>query len=143
MNTPQDPQEFDAGWLATDAIGQVALFTTAGVGPIPDSALLSIDSAEDSVLSLPEVTDVELISAVPRPDDFVAFAKRGVFSYDWSDVHRTSHQVLGGYELQCRPLNPLTLHELPEPLRAMAQATRIPDATFGASMVLSIDLVVT
>src|SRR5690242_12253205 len=110
MVTPLDLQSFDVGWIATDAIGQVALFTTAGLGSIPVSATPSVEHSEEWVRSLPEVSDVNMVTSIPSANAFVAFAKRGVFAYDWSDVHRAAHQVLNGYELQYRPLNPLTLH---------------------------------
>ncbi|ROM80242.1 hypothetical protein BK654_04940 [Pseudomonas brassicacearum] len=134
MVTNLDLQDFDVGWIATDAIGQIALFTTAGPGPIPDSALPSVESSEELVLSLPERSDVDLV--MPSANAFVAFAKRGLFAYDWSDVHRTARQALNGYELQCRPLNPLTLFDLPAPLRVLAEGTRLSGITFGMSIVI-------
>ena len=58
MVTPRDFQGVDAAWLATDAIGQVAIFTTGGEGPIPTTALVSADAAEELVLSLPETSSM-------------------------------------------------------------------------------------
>lgn len=136
MVTPLVLQDFDVGWIASDAIGQVALFTTAGSGPIPDSALPSIENSEEWVLSLPELSDVDLVTSMSDANAFVAFAKRGFFAYDWSDVHRTARQALNGYELQNRPLNPLTLFDLPTPLRALAEVTRLSGVTFGVSIVM-------
>jgi hypothetical protein len=129
-------QDVDVGWIATDAIGQVALFTTAGPGPIPDSALPSVENSEELVLSLPEVSDVDLVTSMSGANAFVAFAKRGFFAYDWSDVHRSARQALNGYELQYRPLNPLTLFDLPAPLRALAEVTRLSGVMFGVSIVV-------
>lgn len=135
MVTPIVLQDFDVGWLATDAVGHVALFTTGGRGPIPDTALPSVENAEEFVLSLPEVSDVELVTSMSGTNAFVAFAKRGFFAYDWSDVHRDTCQALRGYELQYRPTSPLTLADLSAPLRALAEVTRLPDVTFGASII--------
>lgn len=45
MVTPFVLQDFDVGWVATDAVGQVALFTTGGPGPVPDSALPSVENS--------------------------------------------------------------------------------------------------
>lgn len=134
--TPLVLQGFDVGWIATDAIGQVALFTTAGSGPIPDSALPSVENSEEWVLSLPELSDVDLVTSMSGANAFVAFAKRGFFAYDWSDVHRTARQALNGYELQNRPLSPLTILDLPAPLRALAEVTRLSGVTFGVSIVM-------
>lgn len=136
MVTPLVLQDFDVGWIASDAIGQVALFTTAGSGPIPASALPSVENSEEWVLSLPELSDVDLVTSMSGANAFVAFAKRGFFAYDWSDVHRTERQALNGYELQNRPLNPLTLFDLPAPLRALAEVTRLSGVTFGVSIVM-------
>lgn len=129
-------QGVDAAWLAVDASGQLALFTTGGEGPVPEGAIPSIESAEESVLALPEISGVDLLVALARPDDFIAFAKRGLFAYDWSDVHRTTRQSLGGYELQARPYRPLLLTDLPEPVRAMAAATKLSGVAFGTSIVV-------
>ena len=133
---PNVLQDFDVGWVATDAVGQVALFTTGGPGPVPDSAMPSVENSEEFVLSLPEVSDADRVTARAGVNAFVEFAKRGFFAYDWSDVHRDSRQALRGYELQCRPLNPLTLFDLPAPLRALAEATRLSDVTFGAPIIV-------
>lgn len=134
-------QNFDVGWVATDALGQVALFTTGGPGPVPDSALPSVENSEEFVLSLPEVSDVDRATARAGANAFVEFAKRGFFAYDWSDVHRDSRHVLGGYELQYRPLNPRTLFDLPAPLLELAEVTRLSDVTFGATIIVISDQV--
>ena len=129
-------QDCDVGWVATDALGQVALFTTGGPGPVPDSALPSVENSEEFVLSLPEVSEVDRANTRAGANAFVEFAKRGFFAYDWSDVHRDSGQALRGYELQYRPLNPRTLFDLPAPSRVLAEVTRLSDVTFGASIVV-------
>lgn len=46
MMAPFVLQDFDIGWVATDALGQVALFTTGGPGPVPDSAIPSIKKGD-------------------------------------------------------------------------------------------------
>ena len=136
MVTSFVPQDFDVGWVATDAVGQVALFTTGGQGPVPDCAMPSVENSEEFVLSLPEVSDVDRVTAMAGANAFVEVAKRGFFAYDWSDVHRAATQALRGYELQYRPLNPLALFDLPTPLQALAEATRLPDVTFGVSIIV-------
>lgn len=52
---------------------------------MPESA---VESGEESALALPEISGFDLLTHVHRPDDFIAFARRGLFAYDWSDVHR-------------------------------------------------------
>ncbi|RON87203.1 hypothetical protein BK668_17490 [Pseudomonas fluorescens] len=63
-------QDIDVGWIATDAIGQVALFTTAGPGPIPYSALPSVENSEEAVLSLPEGADADLVTSMSGANAF-------------------------------------------------------------------------
>ena len=141
MDSYRDLQGIDAAWIAIDVLGQVALFTTGGEGPIPGTALSSVNIAEESVLSLPEISGYDLLVVVPRPDDFIAFAKRGLFAYDWSDVHRSTGQASDSYELQARPSRPLTLLDLPAPLQEMALATRLSGVSFGSSVVVPSELV--
>lgn len=138
MMDSRNPQGIDASWLASDASGQVAIFTTGGKGPIPVSAIPSVESGEASALALPETSGVDLLSRVPRPDDFIAFAKRGLFAYDWSDVHRPATQELSGYELQAGPSRPVRLADLPAPMQAMASATRLSGVVFGTSSVVPV-----
>lgn len=79
---------------------------------------------------------MDQVTAMAGANAFVEFAKRGFFAYDWSDAHRDTRLGLRGYELQYRPLNPRTLFDLPTPLRALAEATRLSDVTFGASIIV-------
>jgi hypothetical protein len=130
-------QGLDVAWIAINAIGQVAIFTTGGEGPIPDTAAVSVENAEEEVAALPEIGDYALLVDVPRPDDYVSFAKRGLFAYDWCDVHRTAGEATGCYELQARPSRPLILSELPSSLKTAASATRIFDLSFGSSLVVA------
>ena len=136
MIVSRDLSGTDAAWLAVDASGQVAVFTTGGEGPVPETAIPSTESGEEFVFTLPERTAVDLLSAVPRPDDFIAFAKRGLFAYDWSDVHRTLSQALGGYQLQARPTEPLHITDLPSSLQTMAAATQLSGVVFGTPIVV-------
>ena len=135
MNHSGELEGIDVAWLAVDALGQVAIFTTAGEGSVPETAFASVESAEESVRSLAEISGYELHASVNRPDDFIAFAKRGLFAYDWSDVHRAASKCLGGYELQVRPSSPLRLSQLPTPVQALASATLLSGVTFGSHIV--------
>lgn len=129
--TSFDFHGIDAGWLAMDSLRQVAVFTTGGAGPIPVSAQASSPDVEQLVRSLAEISECELLADINRPDDFLAFAKRGLFSYDWSDVHRTQSNCVGGYELQARPVRPLTIEQLPKALQLIATATKLEAVVFG------------
>jgi len=136
--TPQDLQGIDTAWIAADVAGHVALFTTAGQGPVPELALAGVLCAEELVLDLAEITDAVLVVSLPRPDSFVAFAKRGLFAYDWSDVHRTVSRCLNGYEPIARPCQPMKLEDLPLPLQKLAEDARLTDTVFADGVVIHI-----
>ena len=135
MTSHSDLQGIDALWIAADRLGNVAAFTTGGEGPVPQSALRWIEALEDLIDSLPTASGTELIREMPRPDDFINYTRRGLFAYDWSDVHRTTAGAIQGYELQAKPTEPVALSDLPAELRAIAASTEIPGLVFGASMV--------
>jgi hypothetical protein len=133
------PTGWDFAWLACDAAGHVAVFTNAGVGPIPSASLALgelAESAEEHVDQLPVVGACVLLVKMPRPDDYLAFAKRGLFAYDWSDVHRRSgfsHQ----YELIARPEVSAELGRVSEAVRRLASAVRFLGTNFADSPRLS------
>ena len=125
----------DASWLAIDAQGQVAVFTTGGEGPIPETALASVETGEELIQLLPEVSGHELFTSVPRQADFVYFAKRGLFAYDWSDVHRVASKAMGAYELQALPTSPRHISQLPASVQVLAGATQLAGVAFGPKLV--------
>ncbi len=53
---------------------------------------------------LPEITEPRLLVNVARPDDYLAFAKRGLFVYDWTDIHRTQKASINMYEMVAQPV---------------------------------------
>ncbi|PTN53410.1 hypothetical protein C9J98_15915 [Stenotrophomonas panacihumi] len=125
----------DVAWMAVDASGQLAVFTTGGEGPLPATAFASVDLVGPAIESLPESCGYHLVADVSRPDDFVAFAKRGFFAYDWPDVHRSAFGALRCYELQARPLRPATLMDLPAEMRLAAAATELSGVMFGDALI--------
>ena len=129
------PEGVDCCWLASDRIGQLGVFATGGSGPIPAPVLLSpypLDDIEETILALPKASDIDLRVRAPRPDRFVALAERGVFVYDWSDVHRTE-QYIDEYELMALPYRPLTLDLLPESLSDSARTVRFGTISFATA----------
>lgn len=126
---------FDIFWIASDSLQQVGMFATGGDGPIPWTARPWIYNAEEQALMLSVVCAVELKIPYPRPDDFMALAERGFFSFDWTDVHKPSIQATSAYEMVCRPASPLTVDQLPPSLRVAALATKIIGKTLDAGRV--------
>ena len=133
--TRQELRDLDLAWLATDSAGLIAAFLTGGVGPVPDSAMVTIEGAEQTALALPESSDCELSVNVPDPSSFVALANRGLFVYDWADVHRTTSASSNMYELVAVPTNPLRLSAAPPDVQRTAETVTLLDATFGSPTV--------
>jgi len=134
MATTAYPQGVDAAWLATDALGFVAVFTTGGEGPIPPSALpaaVGEPDLETQIVSLPIVSAATGAASVPS--SFVALAERGFFAYDWADVHRTQANATHKYELVCRPTQPVKLSTLPAAVQVVARATLLPGVAFSTA----------
>ncbi|WP_233840393.1 hypothetical protein [Dyella sp. 2HG41-7] len=136
MKNSAEYRGLDVVWLAVDRLGQVAAFTTAGEGDIPDSAMIHIGKSEELILSLPEISRVEVDAAYKRSDDFFSFAQRGFFAYDWSDAHRIASRRLGGYELVTRPVSPILLMALPIEVAEAVGLTVFQDVTFGEKVLL-------
>jgi len=136
MSVATYPHGIDLVWLAVDASGFVGAFITAGEGPIPESALawaLEDPGLEAEVLSLPVYSEGIMLIEVPLATSFVELASRGIFVYDWQDVHRTMSEETGQYELVCRPRRAIMESSLPSRLRAAASATALQSVSFGSA----------
>jgi hypothetical protein len=140
---PDEPYPLgqDYAWLATDAAGHVAIFTNAGQGPIPIAVLADrqgSDQAESLIEALPERGDSHMLVALPSPDAFVAFARRGLFAYDWQDCHRDTGQS-HRYELLARPAVPVTAEELAGEVAALIGRVRFQSLRFADSLAIAVD----
>ena len=72
-STQQSVAGIEFSWLAVDESGHVGLFTTAGEGTVPDSALPQSDEdfdVENEILELKERTQCKLHISYPRPDHY-------------------------------------------------------------------------
>lgn len=116
MSSREYPHGVDCVWLALDGAGHVGAFVTGGIGPVPLLALndefLPVEEIEEAIFSLPKVSDVRLLVSMKRPDDFVAMAERGLFVYDWRDVHRIAKACTDCYELIAAPHNPIKVSDI-------------------------------
>lgn len=130
------PHQLDIAWLAVDDHQALAVMISAGEGPIPDAVLAhdadQIFGLEKALLSLPPIGAALDLAKVPDASSFAALSERGLFVYDWSDVHRTRVSALNGYELVARPSLAIDLDGLPQALRRLA--ARVGGA-FGAPLV--------
>ncbi|HSD87871.1 MAG TPA: hypothetical protein VLB44_10170 [Kofleriaceae bacterium] len=108
--------EFD--WLAWDADGFVALFSSAGFGPVPEklpAMVDAIDAALERMKALPLTGD-----ETAEPDEWLAAAQRGFFAFDWAHGHDR-------YELEALPKRTLRIDEIhDEAIRELVSRVRIP-----------------
>jgi len=109
--TASEVQGYEFDWLALDAEGNVALFSTAGGGYTPAAFLRDTDAhdaAIDAILGTQSVTDVRFAPEL-APDlenTWREVAARGLFAFD-SDFNG------GPYRLVAAPDVPVTVEELP------------------------------
>ena len=142
MSAQSYPKGIDCVWLASDHEDHVGAFITAGIGPIPEKALNSgyipIEDTEGRLCQLPSISQVQLLVSVKRPDDFIDLAERGIFVYDWIDIHRTAGEALHVYEPVAIPIKPITTSALPSDLAALAKLLKLADVVFAARKVVDI-----
>lgn len=129
------PRDIDLVWLAVDEVGGLAAMVTGGAGPIPLQALAHDDEeilgVEQALLDLPSTGFASVHVQVPNPQSFKALSERGLFVYDWTDVHRSLGDSIDAYELVASPSVRLGLGDLPDDLRRLASP--ITEGAFGAS----------
>jgi hypothetical protein len=136
------PDGIDCVWLASDRDGHLGAFVTGGVGPIPIQALncedALIEDIEKFICNLRNASTARLLVSIKRPDDFIELAERGVFVYDWSDVHRTARESIHAYELVATPVSPITVNMLPVKLASVAKALKFGDVAFADKQPLDV-----
>jgi hypothetical protein len=136
------PQGIECVWIASDINGHVGAFITAGIGPVPVSALHSdqaIEELEDRLCMLPQISKAILVTSAKRPDDFINLAERGFFVYDWSDVHRTQGAALNAYEPIAIPANPISATSLNDHGLGSLLATRFDNVIFSGDQTLNVN----
>ncbi len=126
------PYGIDYEWFASDSDGHIARFTTAGVGPLPEVVLAGLSlhvAMSDALRNLPERCLASLLVSLPKPDDFIFCATRGLFAYDYVDIHRTIN-LSGCYEVLSLPGIPLRISDLPGQFHSLLQEVVIPSVRF-------------
>lgn len=119
-------------WFAADALGYVAIFSSAGWGPVPDVIFATMDAQKEIAERLSTLCGVANISDLVFTDPNL-LATRGIFAYDW-------HETFGPYRrivFPLRPIAPEVLRSLPEPASLM----QLPHLSFGrAAMIQESDI---
>ena len=142
VNLKSYPDGIDCVWIAADRAGNLGAFITAGMGPIPSVALdfesKSIYEIEAEICLLPVSSTANLLVSVKRPDDYIDFAERGLFVYDWTDVTRTKRESLELYEQVAMPSMPLKLDSLPSNIFSIAESVIFAEILFSGSRTLDV-----
>ena len=79
MDKPREVQGVEFDWFAIDQDGHVALFATAGFGPVPAS-VLAASSAHDAVGESIAITGFGSFAV------WQSYAQVGLYAFDWSDT---------------------------------------------------------
>lgn len=112
--------EYD--WLACDAVGFVALFSTAGAGFAPDEFLQNTDAhdlALEAILKLSPTTQTVFAPALAPEliNTWQLVAERGFFAYDCLPTG-------GPYRLVAVPKIPLNVKALPAHIASVVAGIR-------------------
>jgi hypothetical protein len=129
------PWDADYCWFAADAVGHIAAFFTGGEGPIPLTVLERkevADEAIDRMWDLPLRGDYLVIVKRQALGDAIHFGQRGLFCYDWRDVHRTSG-FRRQYEGDVQPRLPISIGEVGGELSSLLGATTFVGLRFADS----------
>ncbi|WP_438002738.1 hypothetical protein WME89_27690 [Sorangium sp. So ce321] len=128
--------EFD--WLASDADGYVALFSTAGGGYAPDEFLRDTDAhdaAIDVVLASPASTVARFAPelAPGLKNTWRMVAERGLFAFD-SDPHG------GPYRMVAAPVDPIRIADLPRRVNDIVERLKLRQVRFADQSVVPTEL---
>ncbi|RUL73605.1 hypothetical protein [Dyella choica] len=134
MKEQMYPEGIDCVWIASDRAGCVAAFVTAGMGPIPYEVFygaIELQDIEEQVCQLPDVSSARRLIELELPNDYVDMASKGFFVYDWQDIHRAEVNCSRAYEPITRPSNPISVVELPSPLRSVVEGVKFRKVLFA------------
>lgn len=76
--------------------------------------------------------------AGPIPQAVLEIAERGIFAYDWSDVHRTRRDEIGAYELIAAPANPIDISRLPQEFADLVASNKLGSIVFDSEKRLDV-----
>jgi hypothetical protein len=124
----EDAKGFEYDWLAVDAEGFVAMFSTAGAGYAPAELLQdpeAFDSAIDAILQMPVRSAAACVRELPpgRVNTWKLIAERGVFAFD-------SDPLGGPYRLVASPHVAVLATELPSHVSSVASRIVLSNVLF-------------
>ena len=125
------PDGLDAEWIAIDSAGHVAVFFTAGEGPIPDRAFAAMpelgEAPNFNTHQLPKVTHADRFLT----DTGRELAELGLFVFDFVNAAQA-------YTIDASPKHPIAANELPEAFAKVANAVVFNDVDFASSTSLDV-----
>jgi len=127
------PEGADAEWFGIDALGYLGRFTTGGAGPVPQIVIEAKLPWFYETNNLGVSSRVEMLKELPRPDDFLDLSKRGIYGFDWDDVHRTKKDSRNRYELISKPFSPILFNEIQEFFSQNRPAVTFENIEFNSS----------
>jgi len=143
MPTPKPKSDEDIlgveyDWLASDAAGHVAFFSTAGGGYAPSEFLRDTeahDRAIDAILETGPSTKSLFSPQLPPAlkNTWRMMAERGLFAFD-SDAHRAP------YLLAAAPENPIQIDDLPKNASEVVRLLNFPSLRFSELKVVPKEL---
>lgn len=130
-----DQEDADIDWFATDSNGHI-VHVASGGGILPESVAASQEvllELHQYFLTLPE-TDSAVAAGVAEGTDegsyqgFARYARRGLFSFAKTRLHERADTR---YYVVARPLQPLTVNQLPQHIATLLRRTQVPGAVAG------------
>lgn len=120
---------FEFDWLASDADGNVALFSTGGSGYAPEELVRDTDAhdaAIDAILAVPAMTSARLAPQLPPglPNTWHLVAERGLFAFDCAPPGTS-------YRLVAAPAAAIRVADLPGPAAVVAGRLVFPHLRFA------------
>jgi len=128
LRYPHDVEMIDCAWLACGTLGRLAVLITAGRGPVPAAVFegqIDIFDIEEQLGALPYNGAVRLRLSAKDVPSFTALAERGLFAFDWSDIHKVGANQTNAYELMAVPSASRHLLDLPDDLHRTAEWVRL------------------
>ncbi|MCO7227504.1 hypothetical protein [Pleionea sp. CnH1-48] len=135
MKTFEDILGYEYDWLATDRLGYVALFSTAGLGYAPLPFLEDTDLYDDTIeailcLSVSTASKVYPKIDIEHDNTWKRVSERGLYSFD-ADVNT------GIYHVASIPQEPLLLHELPKNIASVIERVKLESVLFNEASIIS------
>jgi len=143
MSDSYYPHDLDCLWLAHDRNNHVGGFVTAGLGPIPvdllDLNAFKVREYGRMTSDLLKVSGSRLLVSIYKdPSSFLDLAERGIFVYDWSDIHKVDAQSANAYQLVAAPTTPILLASLPDRLREITSLVKFAANDFSEETFLKV-----